>query len=210
MNNTECTVRMDPVSFPRLGGTPKLCFGVVITSGNSRRTGEEYMNSTVPYAQILCNSHERDLPKTSGRFQRQENLTIPALKARQEYNSPVTASADASTIPALKARQEYSPGQRPGNKMFPGTASPERAQHIHRNLCVDMYLCISTVSPLQGYALVATQHPGRCLGLYYHCPSRASGSRTIRSVAWFEGVTGFLEGSLRRDDNVGNVGQEIP
>jgi len=40
-------------------------------------------------------------------------------------------------MPALKARQEYSPGQRSGNKMFPATPSPERAQHISYNLCAD-------------------------------------------------------------------------
>ena len=122
-----------------------------------------------------CRSRGGNLPKTWARFQRQGNLTMPALKARQEY----------------------SPGQRPGNKMFPGTPSPERAQHIHRNPCAVTYLCTSIVLPLQGSDLVAPQNPGRCPGLYYHCPFRASGSRTIRSVTCLEGVAAFLEGPLR-------------
>ena len=127
---------------------------------------------------LSLGSRLRDLPKTSGRFQRQ--------------GSPGMA--------ALKARQEYSPRQRPGDKMFPGTSSPERAQHIHRNPCADICLCISTVSPLRGCALVDPQNPGRCPGLYYHCRFRASGSRSIRTVACFEGVAGFLEGPLRGND----------
>jgi len=116
--------------------------------------------------------------------------TIPALKARHQYNSSVTASAHGSTIPALKARQEYSPGQRPGNKASPEIPSPEGALHIHRNPCADTCLCISIVSPLQGSALVSSQNPGRCPGLYYHCPFRASGSRTIPCIACFEPKSG--------------------
>jgi len=97
---------------------------------------------------------------------------------------------------ALKARQEYSPGQRPGNKGSREIASPEGALHTRRNPCADTCLSISTVSPLQGCALVGPQNPGRCPGLYYQCPFSASGSLTIRSVACFEGVAGFLESPL--------------
>jgi len=121
---------------------------------------------------------------------------MAAEKARQQHNSPVTASADASTIPALKARQEYSPGQRPGNKPSPEIPSPEGAQHIHRNPCVDTYLCVSLVSPLQGCALIDPQNPGRCPGLYYRCPFRAWRTPRKGSVAHSE-RSHVLEGPLR-------------
>ena len=105
-----------------------------------------------------------DLPKTAGQSRRR----------------------CSTGVAALKARQEYSPGQRPGNKVFPGIPSPEGALQTHRNPCVDTRLYPSVLSPLQGFHSIGDLFPGRCPGLYYRCPFRASRSPCKRSVAHSE------------------------
>ena len=94
-------------------------------------------------------------------------------------------------MPALKARQEYSPGQRPGNKVFPGIPSPEGALHTHHNPCVDTCLHPFVVSPLQGFHPIGGLFPGHCPELYYHCPFRAPGSPHKRYAAHSETSPSF-------------------